>query len=302
MSTDQSKLILFFSFFSIYIIWGSTYLANAYGVDDSPPFIWSGTRFILASLIIFVIMKVMGKSFQITKKEFINASIAGFMFLTIGNGLMCWALQYIDSGFMSLMVSAQPLILLIMIWVWDKKPPQVMSIAGTILGMVGMYLLINQTELISTTNEYLGLLMILICLISWGIASLFVARVDIPKNHFLNAGIQMGVGGTFLILISLCVEDVTMSLFTDASGISIFCMFYLVIFGSIFAFTAFNYLLQFVAPEKVATSTYINPIVALALGWYFRDELITNQSILATFILLTGVYFINTEKFKKKKS
>lgn len=302
MPEKANKWLLIGSFFSIYIIWGSTYLANAFGVEETPPFFWSGTRFILASAIIFILLKVLGHPIQVSKEQFKNASIAGILFLTLGNGMMCWALQYIDSGFMSLLVSAQPLLLLIMIWFVDGKVPQRMSIIGTFLGMIGMYLLINQSALINSRQQIIGIFVCFLCLLFWGIASLFVARVDIPKNHFLNAGIQMGVGGFFLMLSSFFIEDVDLSVFMEGSLLTYFCMFYLVVFGSIIAFTSFNYLLQHVSPEKVATSTYINPIVALLLGWYFRNELITMQSIIATLILFTGVYFINTEKYKDKGS
>lgn len=299
MAEKPKKWLLIGAFFSIYIIWGSTYLANAFGVEAVPPFFWSGTRFLIASLIIFALLKIMGHPIKVTREQFKNSAIAGIMFLTLGNGLMCWALQYIDSGFMSLLVSAQPLLLLIMIWAIDGKAPQRMSIIGTILGMIGMYLLVNQSALINSKQQIIGIMVCFMCLLFWGFASLFVARVDIPKNHFLNAGIQMGVGGIFLMLISFIIEKPDLSIYTEGTMLSYFCMFYLVVFGSVVAFTSFNYLLQHVSPEKVATSTYINPIVALFLGWYFRNELITTQSIIATLVLFTGVYFINTEKYKK---
>jgi len=299
MPEKPNKWLIIGSFLSIYIIWGSTYLANAFGVEAVPPFFWSGTRFLIAAIIIFAILKILRRPIKVSREQLKNSAFAGMMFLTLGNGLMCWALQYIDSGFMSLLVSAQPLILLIMIWVLNNKAPQRMSIIGTILGMIGMYLLVNQSALINSRQQVIGILVCFLCLLFWGYASLFVARADLPKNHFLNAGIQMGVGGLFLMIISFIFEDISLSVFTEGTTLSYFCMFYLVVFGSIIAFTSFNYLLQHVSPEKVATNTYINPIVALFLGWHFRDELITTQSIIATVILFTGVYFINTEKYKK---
>jgi len=237
-----------------------------------------------------------------TKQQFLHASFAGFLFLTVGNGLMCWALQYVDSGFMSLIVATQPLVLLLMMWMLQGLTPNFMSIIGCFLGMLGMYLLLNQDAFDFNRNQIIGIGLCFVCLISWGYASLYVAKVDLPKSHFLNTAVQMLVGGILLLIISPFVEEVSLEKLSKVSSVSYWSMVYLIFFGSIITFTAFNYLLQKVSPEKVATSTYINPIVALFVGWYFREELVTMQSILAAGILFAGVYFINTERFKLKKS
>ncbi len=285
---------------AVYFIWGTTYLSNAYGVDEVPPFFWGSLRFILAGAFIWIFMKVRGLDTSISREQFKNAAFAGFLFLTVGNGLMCWALQYVDSGFMSLIVATQPLVLLFMMWILQGISPKLMSIIGTIFGFVGMYLLIDQEAFNYSTNQIIGIALCFVCLVAWGYASLFVVRVDIPKSHFLNTAIQMLTGGFFLLVISFCIEDLSFSLITDTSIVAYGNMLYLIFFGSIITFTAFNYLLQYVSPEKVATSTYVNPIVALFVGWYFRDELVTSQSILAAVILFTGVYFINSERYSKK--
>ncbi len=300
MSNSPNKLLVIGAFFSIYIIWGSTYLVNALGVQEVPPFFWAGARFILSALVIFLLLFLLKIPIKTTRIELKNALIAGVMFLTIGNGLMCWALQYIDSGMMSLMVAAQPLLIILMLWIVDKQVPKWMSILGCLLGMLGMYLLINQSNFINTRNEVIGLIIVFVCLIFWGIASLFVARVPIPQNQFLNTGIQMGIGGICLMIISLFIEDVSMDTYYNSSPMMIPSMIYLVIFGSVIAFTSFNYLLQHVSPEKVSTSTYINPIVALFLGWYFNNEVITGRTLVAASILFIGVYFINSQRYQNK--
>jgi len=132
-------------------------------------------------------------------------------------------------------------------------------------------------------------------MISWGYGSLFVGKADLPKNYFVNTGYQMLTGGIMLVGFSLAFNEPWSSP-TDWSPKVLYTMILLNVFGSIVAFTSFNYLLQMVSPEKVATSTYVNPIIALILGWHFLNEQITAQSILAAAILLTGVYFINTKK------
>ncbi len=297
---NTNKLLTIGAFLAIYIIWGTTYLANAYGVEEVPPFFWAAIRFIIAGFCIYIFMWIRGIDTRITKTQFINSSIAGFLFLTVGNGLMCWALQFVDSGFMSLLVATQPLVLLVMMWFLQGKVPKLMSLFGCFLGLLGMYLLINQDAFDFNRNQTIGIGLSFVCLISWGYASLFVTKVDLPKSHFLNTAVQMLVGGILLLVISIGIEDLSMKKLSQVSAISYWSMWYLIFLGSIVTFTAFNYLLQHVSPEKVATSTYINPLVALFVGWYFRDELVTSQSILAAFILFIGVYFINSERFKGK--
>ena len=137
--------------------------------------------------------------------------------------------------------------------------------------------------------------MIFACMISWGYGSLFVGKAELPRNYFVNTGYQMVTGGLMLLLASFLFGETWVPL-SDWSNKVKWSMLILIFFGSIVAFTSFNYLLRAVSPEKVATSTYVNPIIALFLGWYFLDEIITTQSIVAAIILLTGVYFINTKK------
>jgi len=161
---------------------------------------------------------------------------------------------------------------------------------------------------LSQENSILGMVMIFFCMVSWASASLFVGKADLPKNFFVNTGYQMIFGGSILAVASLIIGEewtnpVEWSLKVQWS------MVLLVIFGSIIAFTSFNYLLKVVSPEKVATNTYVNPIIALLMGWYFLHEQITQQSIIASAVLLTGVFFVNTKKqlilfnrFRSKKN
>ncbi|MBJ2174501.1 EamA family transporter [Aureibaculum sp. A20] len=295
MTKPNNKVLIVLAFFSIYVIWGSTYLLNKIAVTELPPFKLAAIRFLVASILIFIIAKILGIGIAITRKQFKNTVIAGFLFLTFGNGVVVWALKYVDSGFAALEISAQPLVVLLLMRFFERKKIQPMSIVGIVLGMIGMYLLVSQTEIISNENTIIGLLMIFACMISWGYSSIFVAKADLPSNFFVNTGYQMLAGGTMLLIASfLFGEQWTNPI--EWSGKVQFSMLILITFGSIVAFTSFNYLLKNVSPEKVATSTYVNPIIALLLGWYFLEEQITKQSIIAAIVLLTGVYFINTTK------
>ena len=295
MGKSKNGVLIILAFFSIYVIWGSTYLLNKIAVTELPPFKIASIRFISAGVIIFIIAKLMGISLAITRKQLINATIAGFLFLTFGNGVVVWALKYVDSGFTALEISAQPLVVLLLMRILEGKKIQTMSVIGVVLGIIGIYLLVSQKEIISQEGTILGIIMIFACMLSWGYGSLFVAKADLPSNYFVNTGYQMLTGGIMLFIVSQLFGE-TWSLPTEWSRPVQFSMIFLIIFGSIVAFTSFNYLLKTVSPEKVATSTYVNPVIALILGWYFLNEQITTQSIISAVILLTGVYFINTRK------
>jgi drug/metabolite transporter (DMT)-like permease len=295
MGKSSNSALVILAFFAIYVIWGSTYLLNKIAVLELEPFMLAGCRFTVAGLFIFLLAKIMGISLHITKKQLWNTTIAGVLFLSVGNGFVVWALQYVDTGFAALEISAQPLIILLLMRMLQGKKIQPMSMVGVLLGILGIYLLVSQKQIIAQEGSILGMITIFFCLICWAYASLFVAKADLPTNYFVNTGYQMFFAGLILGLMSLAFGEEWSSPLGWSTEVQV-SMLLLVFLGSIVAFTSFNYLLKAVSPEKVATSTYVNPIVALLLGWYFLDEQITLQSIVAAVILLTGVYFINTKK------
>ena len=291
----RKKVLIFFAFISVYVIWGSGYLLNKIAVQELDPLMLASVRFMTSGVIIFLISILLKFSLKISKKQLINSIIAGFLFLSFGNGMLVWALLYVDSSFAALEISAQPLIILILMRIIYGTKIKQMSIIGILLGFIGIYLLVGQKEILEQDNSILGMIMIFLCMTSWALGSLFVAKADLPKNFFVNTGYQMITGGFILLIFSLLINEKWIwpnewEMKTQYSVV------FLIFFASIIAFTSFNYLLKVVSPEKVATSTYVNPIVALFLGWYFLNEKITNQSLIASIILLTGVYFINSKK------
>lgn len=295
MTQARSPILILMAFFAIYVIWGSTYVLNKIAVTELPPFMLAAMRFSTAGLLIFILAKLSGKSLRITRQQFTNTVIAGFLFLGFGNGVAVWALKFIDSGFAALVISAQPLVVLLLMLILDGKKIQPMSMVGVFLGLVGIYLLVSQKQVASQANSFTGIAMIFACLLSWSYGSLFVGRSNLPTNHFVNTGYQMFTAGIQLMIASYLFRE-DWSYPTSWSAPTQISMLLLIFLGSIIAFTAFNYLLKVVSPEKVATSTYVNPVIAMILGWYFLNEQITLQSGIAATVLLTGVYFINTKK------
>ncbi|WP_440880831.1 EamA family transporter [Tenacibaculum sp. C7A-26P2] len=292
---NKSTILVILAFFSTYVIWGSTYLLNKIAVSEIDPMFLAGVRFTTAGILIMLIAKILGKSLKVSKNQIINSAIASFLFLVYGNGVFVWALKYVDSGFGALLASTQPLFVLFLMRLIDGKKMQRRSIFGVALGIFGMYLLVSQNEVRTSEDTILGVFMIFTCVFSWSYGSVFVSKANLPKNFFVSTGFQMLIAGMLSLMVSFLLGEPWSSPYHWKFSTQM-SMFLLIIFGSIVAFTSFNYLLKEVSTEKVSTSAYVNPVIALLLGWYVLDEKLTIQSVIASVVLLTGVYFINTRK------
>ena len=291
----SSKALIIIAFIGIYVIWGSTYLLNKISVTELPPFFLAAIRFFSASILIFSIAKALKFNLKISKKQLLNSTLIGFLFLVYGNGVFVWALKYVDSGFGALLASTQPLFVLLLMRFIDNKKMKPKSLIGVGFGVIGMYLLVGQQELVTDKDTLLGIFMIFTCVFAWSYGSVFVGKADLPKNYFVSTGYQMLIASIMLTILSLIFGEAWVSPLHWSINVQL-SMLGLVTFGSIAAFTAFNYLLKQVSAEKVATSAYVNPIVAMVLGWYVLDETLSTQSIIAAAVLLTGVYFITSRK------
>jgi len=270
-------------------------MLNKVAVSELPPFMLAGIRFCTAGVLMLFLARSLKKDIRISLQQMKNSMIAGFLFLAIGNGVVVWALSYVDSGFAALIIASQPLIVLLLLRIIEKKPIKKLSWVGVGIGFIGMLLLVTQEQIRQDESSLLGILMIIGCVITWGYASIFVGKADLPGNYLVNSGYQMVFGGISLVLMSL-VKNEDWIVPTLWSAPVLWSMLGLIVFGSLVAFTSFNYLLKTVSPEKVATSTYINPIVAMVLGAVVLNETLSGQSIMAALILLTGVYFINLKR------
>lgn len=291
----KSVILIVLAFFSIYVIWGSTYLLNKIAVGEIAPMFLAAIRFTTAGVLIMLIAKLLGKKLSISRHQLTNSTIAGFLFLVYGNGVFVWALKYVDSGFAALLASTQPLFVLFLMRLIDGKRMQPRSIIGVALGILGMYLLVSQDTITASEDSILGIFMIFSCVLSWSYGSVFVSKANLPKNFFVSTGYQMLIAGILLFIVSGIIGEpwTGPELWTVETRWS---MALLIVFGSIVAFTSFNYLLKEVSTEKVATSAYVNPVIAMLLGWYFLEESLSKQSMIASAVLLTGVYFINSRK------
>lgn len=296
----RERYLIIAAFATVYLVWGSTYLVNYLAIREIPPFLMSGTRFLTAGLLLFgvaALRKIPWPSLVHWK----NSAWAGFMFMALGTGLVVWAEQWVDSGMAALLVSFEPLVVVVLLWVMRGQNPQLHSLLGVTLGVLGMFLLVGQPQISADRNTLFGVAGIAFSLLAWGYASIYIGQANLPTSKMQSAGMQMMSGGVSLLLMSLIFGDYKQFAWENLTGKGIFSFFYLVVLGSLLAFSAFNYLLSKVSPEKVATTNYVNPVVAMFLGWSINNEQITTRSLIAAAVMLTGVFFINGRFVKKMK-
>jgi drug/metabolite transporter (DMT)-like permease len=296
----RERYLIIAAFATVYLVWGSTYLVNYLAIREIPPFLMSGTRFLTAGLLLFgvaALRKIPWPSLVHWK----NSAWAGFMFMALGTGLVVWAEQWVDSGMAALLVSFEPLVVVVLLWVMRGQNPQLHSLLGVALGVLGMFLLVGQPQISADRNTLFGVAGIAFSLLAWGYASIYIGQANLPTSKMQSAGMQMMSGGVSLLLMSLIFGDYKQFAWENLTGKGIFSFFYLVVLGSLLAFSAFNYLLSKVSPEKVATTNYVNPVVAMFLGWSINNEQITTRSLIAAAVMLTGVFFINGRFVKKMK-
>lgn len=300
MTKDKKQFwLIIFAFFILYIVWGSTYLANAWGIKSIPPFIFAGTRFLLAGGILLGMARLVGP-IKITSKQIKNTAFAGLFLFTIGNGMVAWSLQYLDSGIAALFVAFEPLIVAMMLWQMKSVKPKLETWIGIFLGIGGMLLLVGQPNFVTSNTFLYSVIAILVALFSWGYISIWIPDADLPNSIMQSAAFQMIFGGLGLLILSLIFGETKNLHIENFTNTAFWSFAYLVVFGSILAFSSFNYLLRKVSPTKVVTSAYVNPVVALLVGWWLNNEVLSNQSVVAASILLLGVVFITRSKSKSK--
>lgn len=301
---NRDFVLLIVAFAIIYVVWGSTYLINYYAIDTIPPFLMSGSRFIVAGAIMYAISWLRGVPHP-SQRQWRNAALSGVLLLAIGTGGVVWAEQYVATSIAALIVASDPLVVVLLLWFIYKQRPRWNSLLGIFLSIAGVSILVGQDQFTTNQQTFWGVVVIFGSILSWAFASVFIGKADLPKSTIQVAATQMLAGGIFLLFASGISQEYKSFSWAAISLRSIYAWTYLVVFGSIIAFSAFNYLLTKVSPEKVATSTYVNPVIAMLLGWGFNNEQLTSQSLYAALLILIGVFFINSRSsgflFKNKK-
>ncbi|MES2797285.1 MAG: EamA family transporter [Bacteroidota bacterium] len=276
----------------LYVAWGSTYLAIHYVVESCPPVIASGFRNFLAGLLIFCWVFFTEKSEKIPFNHYLKMAIAGFLMLCLGNGLLTIAASWVPSGYMSLFPALVPAWIVIIQLILGTKPNN-LTISGLILGFIGLFFLVNQEQLsIKGFEQYFtaGVSLLMAASISWGCGVMYSVKNPLPYSTAKVSSIQMIFGGLASLILSLFLNEWADFQPSNISSKAIWAFSYLLIGGSIIGFLVFSWVSKRASPTLVSTYSYVNPLVALYLGWLFLDEKLSfNILISAAFIVLAVV-------------
>lgn len=290
-----SRYLAILSYLTVCIVWGSTYLAIRIGVTDMPFLVFAGVRFFTAGSIILIASKIAGWKFPDQLDDYKTIAFAGIMLLFVSNGLVCWAEQWIDSGLTALLLAATPLFMaLIEVIVPRDQRIGGLGWIGLVIGFLGVvYLFSPHLSLEGQTLP--AMLAVLGASLNWAIASIYLKRRIVSGSMMPNVGIQMFAAGVLFLLAAVFFGGISLE---EASTDGIAALLYLIFIGSILAYTAFNYMLKALPASKAGTYAYVNPVVAVILGYLILNEIVTTQTIIAALIILGGVVLVQVSKVK----
>ena len=287
---NRATVIL--AFLSIYLIWGSTYLAIRYAVETIPPLYTAGLRHLTAGTIL--LLWCLAKCLRPTWAQIRASIIIGFFFFLIGHGSLHWAEQKVPSGLASLLIAVEPIFVFLLSSIADRRwRLNATLFAGICLGVGGVALLMGRSALNSGPGVFVGSLAVLIGALSWSVGIVYSRRSHLSGHPLLLSALSLLAGSVQLLLVGTAVGEYRGFSFASVSTRSWFALGYLIIFGSVVAFTAYNWLLEHYSPTLVATHTYVNPIVAVLLGWLFAGEAVTLNVLLSTGMVIGAVMLVD---------
>lgn len=297
-STERSHTLhILLAFAAIYIIWGTTYLAIRVAVETIPPFFMAGVRFLIAGSLAFIFLRARGVPLP-RRVHWRSALIIGAFMLLGGNGFVTWAEQEVPSGIAALVVATVPIWMTLFDWFFAAgRRPGSRTIAGLVLGFIGIGLLIGPRLFVDTAEIGPSSWVILfLAPVLWSIGSLYSRRAMLPENSFLSTAMEMLAAGPMLLLAGLLTGEAQQLDIAAIAPRSLLAMLYLTVFGSIVALTAYVWLLKNVDASRAATYTYVNPVIAVFLGWFLLDETITPQMLVAVAIIVLAVILITARR------
>lgn len=282
---------------TLYIVWGSTYFGIKVAIETIPPFFHAALRFLVSGLILLAWQKAAGQAMP-TRKQWISTAIIGTLLLLGGNGLVAFAEQFIPSGIAALIIATVPLWLVIMEAVRPGGiKPNWQAIVGLVIGFIGIFILAGPAEISGSQSELnpLGVAVLFTAAVLWALGSVYSKSADLPKASLVTTGAEMVMGSISLIIVSLLTGELNG---WDPSGVStrsIVGLVYLILIGSIIGFGSYIWLLQNAPISLVATYAYVNPIVAVILGYFLGNEALEPRIWLAAAIIIGAVMFINSK-------
>jgi len=288
----KAKLIVAFAL--IYVIWGSTYLAIKLAIHTMPPFSMAATRFLIAGALLYG-WSYLRSDVRPKRIHWLHAVGLGALLLGGGNGCVVWAQQHIPSGVAALVVAIVPLWVVLLDWLRPGGVrPHGLTMLGVIVGLAGMALLIGPSAFGSGEIDPLAALVLLTGSLSWSVATVFGRKAAVPGYPPMTSAMQLLGGGACLLIVSVLAGEPARIDIGAFSWQSVAALGYLIVFGSIIAFSAYSWLLRVAPPARIATYAYVNPVVAMFLGWALAGESLSARTLVAAGVILAGVVLITT--------
>ncbi|MEM9832258.1 MAG: EamA family transporter [Bacteroidota bacterium] len=282
------------SFATLYLVWGSTYLAVKYAVESFPPFLMCAARFIAAGSILYA-FGLFRRWPLPTLAQWKYALLMGLLFMGSMSSV-AWAEQYVDSSLAALIITSEPVLIVLILWILKKRPPGLQRLVGLALGVTGMLVLVGPSLGAIGESRSEAIFIIFLSALAWSVGSVYPAHNKLPSLPTQSIAMQMLISGVVLLGFSGITENWTAFSVSAVEPVAWISWGFLVLFGSVLAFSAFNYLLRVESPDKVATFAYVNPVIAVLLGWLFRNEILTVTTGIAAILLITGVFLISTRR------
>jgi drug/metabolite transporter (DMT)-like permease len=279
---------------AVYLLWGSTYLAMRLAIVTIPPWLMAGTRHFSAGATLYAFARLRGAA-RPRLVHWRSAAVIGFLLLMIGNGGVVWAEQRVTSGMAALLICSEPMWIVLFAWLRrDGRRPSLRVVAGLLLGFAGLVVLVQAGGGEAAAVDRLGALALLLASISWAAGSLYVQRATLPDSPLLATAMQMLCGGVLLLATGVLTGEPARLALRSVSVSSALAVLYLIIFGSLIGYTAYTWLLRVTSPVLVSTYAYVNPVVAVFLGWLLVREPVTPGTLAGAAVILSGVALITT--------
>ncbi len=285
--SDSIKVALAFA--AIYLVWGSTYLAIRYAVETIPPLVTAGIRHTIAGSVLLALACARG--YRPRREHWIAGIVLGALFFLVGHGSLHWAEQHVASGLAALLIATEPMFILVLAWLSGQQKISRLSALGLACGVVGVAILTGM-EVSSKDTSVIGMLAVLLGSFSWAAGVVLSPKLKLPTDALARTAVPLVCGAVMLLAAAGLTGEFHALHWSAISLKSILGLAYLIVFGSIVAFTSYTWLLQRCPPTLVATHTYANPIVAVLLGWLLASEPITPRLAMASVAILGAIVLI----------
>lgn len=290
MKNKNQGLLIILALLSTYFIWGSTYLAIRFGIESFPPFLMAGMRFSIAGAVLYCVMRFLGEP-NPTNHQWLGAIAIGILLPALGNGTVCYVQQTVSSSVAALSIATAPIWMAIFSSIWGHKIT-CQEWLGIAVGLVGIVLLNVGGSL---QGELASAMLLIFAAASWSFGSVWSKRLDMPLGLMASAA-QMLTGGSALLIVSALQGETWPHTISQKSWGA---MLFLVVLGSLVAYSAYQYLLKTVRPLVASSNTFVNPLVAFIVGIWFANEHVTTTEFIALGVILVGVFLVLSASSKK---